>query len=273
MSKKYVPSFLKDQSTLTNSATSNQTSFWPGQKQSAPLSASNQFAALSDDPPMKKDKPVINTSLPAKEAPKLAPATLASLTSNGKGAISVVSSGTGPKMSFASKFAEKAKIASDPNYVPPPKPVDFTSEDDFPSLAAPAKPVTGAWSLKPKNEIVQPDTDKSTLSFADKAKEWAKQKEEEAEEARRKEIEEEKMRREAALHMRMNVIGINRYRRKYHDDEEDEENNYEQSSLGEDDDYEVPEYDEEPSEEEDEDEDGEFNQNVGWDGRRKDDLY
>jgi hypothetical protein len=270
MSKKYVPSFLKGQQSATvTPASSDSAPSWLSQRQSAPLAASNKFAALADDFNTKKEKPIVNTSLPAKEAPKLAPATLASLTGGGAPVVKSAATGSGPKKSFAAKFAEQAKIASDPNYKPPPKPVNFESEADFPSLGGPKKPAAGAWS-KPKNEVVESNAEKpTTLSFADKAKEWAKQKEEEAEEARRKAIEEEKKRREAALHRRMNIIGINRYRRQ-EEDEEDDYYNAEESSLGDDDSYEVPEFEEETSEEDD---DGEFNQNLGWDGRRKDDLY
>lgn len=269
MSKKYVPSFLKEQQSATvTPASSDSAPSWLSQRQSAPLAASNKFAALADDFNTKKEKPVVNTSLPAKEAPKLAPATLASITGGGA---PVGASGSGPKKSFAAKFAEQAKIASDPNYKPPPKPVNVESEDDFPTLGGPKKPAAGAWS-KPKNEVVESAPEKATtLSFADKAKEWAKQKEEEEEQARIKAMEEEKKQREAALHRRMNIIGINRYNRQYAaEDDEDEYYNAEESSLGDDDSYEVPEFEEETSEEEDEEE---FNQNVGWDGRRKDDLY
>lgn len=271
MSKKYVPSFLKEQqSTPTTSVnSSDSTPGWLSQRQSAPLTASNKFAALSDDFSMKKDKPVVNTSLPAKEAPKLAPATLASLT----GGASVATSGSsGPKKSFASKFAEQAKIASDPYYKPPPKPINVASEDDFPSLGGPTKAPTGAWGSKPKSEVVE--SEKTTLSFADKAKEWAKQKEEEEETARLNAIADEKRRRESQLHKRMNVLNFNRFKRQFveNGEEEDEYYNNEESSLGDDDSYEVPEGDEETSEEEYDDTD-EFNQNVGWDGRRKDDLY
>lgn len=270
MSKKYVPSFLKDQSAPSNPTTNTSTSFWPGQKPSTSLSSSNKFDALSDDFHMKKDKPIINTSLPAKEAPKLAPATLASITGGGA---TTVGNNSGPKKSFASKFAEQAKIAADPYYKPPPKPIDVTSENDFPSLGGPAKPATGAWGSKPKNETVQPE--KTALSFADKAKEWAKKKEEEEEEARQKAIEEEKRRREADLHKRMNVLNLGRFKRQYvnEDDEGDEYYNNEESSLGDDDSYEVPEGDGEPSEEEEDEDNDEFNLNVGWDGRRRDDLY
>lgn len=280
MSKKYVPSFLKDQQsnqapTPTNTNTS--ASFWPGQKTSAPLSSSNKFAALSDDFPMtKKDKPIVNTSLPAQQAPKLAPATLASLTSNGSAPVAASGgSGSGPKKSFAAKFAEQARIAADPDYKPPPKPVDFQSEDDFPALGAPKKAAAGAWGSKPAaaNVVVQPEK-AAGPSFAEKAKEWANKRAEEEEKARKKALREERLRREAALVKTMPILGLRR--RQDYDDDDDEEDfnpNYDESSLG-DDSYEMPDEDHEPSDEDEEDEEnGEFNQNVGWDGRRRDDLY
>lgn len=281
MSKKYVPSFLKDQQSNPTPApntntNSNTPSLWPGQKTSAPLSASNKFEALSEDFPMtKKDKSVVNTSLPAQLAPKLAPATLASITSNGSAPLASTSGGTGsgPKKSFASKFAEQTRIASDPNYKPPPKVVDVTSESDFPSLGAPKKPI-GAWGAKPAaNVVTEPDVKPAVTSFADKAKEWAKKKEEEAEKARRKAITEERRRREGELIRTLPILGFRR-RQDYNDEDEEEDYNpnYDESSLG-DDSYEVPENDGEPSEGDEEDEEDEFNQNVGWDGRRRDDLY
>jgi hypothetical protein len=265
MSKKYVPSFLKDQQSQpqSNTTSNNSSSFWPGQNSSS----TNKFAPLSDDFPMnKQEKPIVNTSLPAKQAPKLAPATLASLTSNGSTA--------GSKKSFASKFAEQVKIAEDPNYVPPPKPVDFKSEEDFPSLGGPKKPVaTGAWGAKPvvKNEVVEAKPEGP--SFADKAREWARKKEEDEEKARRRALRQERMKREAELIRTIPMMGFRR-RQEYDEDEDDDYNdNYNDgSSLG-DDSYEIPSEDESPEEDEDENEDGEFNQNVGWDGRRRDDLY
>jgi hypothetical protein len=283
MSKKYVPSFLKDQQSSstptqnTNTNTNTNASFWPGQKPAAPLSASNKFAALSDDFPMtKKEKAIVNTSLPAQLAPKLAPATLASITSNGSAPVaSSGGSGSGPKKSFASKFAEQARIAADPNYKPPPKPVDFKSEDDFPSLGGPKKPAAGAWGAKPAaNAVVESEEKPAVTSFADKAKEWANKRAEEAEKARQKAITEEKRRREAELVRSLPILGMRR-RQDYNDDDDDEDYNpnYDESSLG-DDSYEVPDEDEAPYDEEDDEEgEGEFNQNVGWDGRRKDDLY
>lgn len=280
MSKKYVPSFLKDQAQTPAAPTNNTTSatFWPGQKQSTPLTSSNKFAALSEDAP--STKPIINTSLPAKQAPKLAPMTLASATSNG--AVTMTGAGGttgGSKKSFASKFAEQVKIANDPNYKPPPKPVNFQSEDDFPSLGAPAKkPATNAVipASASSGSLASIPKSSSGQSFADLAKGWAKKKEDEAEEERLKAVRAEERRRENAM-FTGGFIGMRFGRNRqdnYDSDEEDDYNNrYGDEDLLDDDSYEAPDGDEEPSSEEDDGENGEFNQNVGWDGRRKDDLY
>lgn len=270
MSKKYVPAFLKEQQPNP----SNTASFWPGGNRSnttmPTLNTSNKFSALADDDAPKAPKPIVNTSLPAQQAPKLAPATLAALTSNGSVPVATGSSGSGsgPKKSFAAKFKEQVKAAETPGYVPPPKPVDFSSESDFPSLGGPGPK---------KNTVVLPPVQApSTQSFAEKAKEWAKKKEEDEEKAQREALRRERQRREAELLRKtMPMIGLKRYGRDEEDEDEDEYgyNNHEESSLGGDSDsYEVPEGDEEPSDEDDE-ENGEFNQDVGWDGRRRDDLY
>ena len=283
MSKKYVPSFLKDQQSTptpsnTNTQSNSNASRWSGQNTSTPLSASNKFAALSDDFTMnKKDKPIINTSLPAQLAPKLAPATLASITGGGSGAV-VGASASGSKKSFADKFKEQARIAADPNYKPPPKPINVQSEDDFPSLGAPKKAPSGAWGVKPSvapsNTVAESDEKPLAPSFAEKAREWATKKAEEEEKARMKAAMEEKARRDGLMMRTIPLMGMRRFRNNdYNDDEEDDYYNHnDASSLG-DDSYEVPEDDAQPSEEEDDEDNDEFNQNVGWDGRRKDDLY
>ena len=227
------------------------------------VSNDNKFAPLADD--YKREKPIINTSLPAKNAPTLAPATLASLTS-ASGASNVVTNGSGPKKSFASKFAEQVKIANDPNYKPPPKPINFSSEDDFPSLGGPKKPAAAASAVTAVKPV---DT-----KFADLAKGWAKQKEDEAEEAIRKAAREERRRRERErIIPTFNLI---RRHRAYDDDEDDEEDynpNYDESSLG-GDSYGVDDDDGGAPLSEDDDEDqGEFNNDIGWDGRKHGDLY
>ena len=253
MSKKYVPTFLKDQQTAP--ATSNG-SFWPGQNSNA----NNQFAALSEDFTMnKKEKPIVNTSLPAREAPKLAPATLASLTSAGAGASS------GSKKSFASKFAEQARAAEDPNYKPPPKPVDFTSTDDFPTLGGPKKPGNVVVQPKPVVEA------KPAGVYADMAKGWARQKEEAEEKARQKAARDARRQAEKEqLRRVMPSIRLHRRQEEYNSEDE-EDRPYDESSLGDSDSYEMPEDDQEPSEEEENEE--EFNNDIGYDGRRRGDLY
>jgi hypothetical protein len=263
MSKKYVPGFLKEQSPTP----SNTASFWPGGNRApSVLNTSNKFAALADDFP--KEKPIVNTSLPAKQAPKLAPATLASLTSNGSTPItnSSLSGGSGAKKSFASKFKEQVRAAEDPNYIPPPKLVNFESEEDFPSLGGPGP--------KKNTVVLPPVVAPSTQSFAEKAKDWAKKKEDEEEKARLHAIHMEQKRQQAEItRVTLPMFSLRRYKEEYEDEEDDYNNNHEESSLGGDSDsYEVPEC--EPEDDEDEDgENGEFNQDVGWDGRKRGDLY
>jgi len=280
MSKKYTLPFLIEQTIqkdititdipVTESSISSD-SFWSNRKKSISLNASNKFDVLSDDFHLKKDKPIVNTSLPAKEAPKLIPATLASITTNGSGSYNgtTVIPSFGSNKSFASKFSEHQKKISNPNYKPPPKPIDITSENDFPCIRA-----SNVTKLISNNEVIKPLIP-STNSFAEKAKEWAKQKKEVDDEIIRKILEDEKRVRESELNIRMNIIGFGNYRRKhitkYDEYDEDNNDNNEESSLG-DDSYEVPEEDEEPSEEDDNEED-ESNQPLGSDGRRKNDLY
>ena len=107
------------------------------------------------------------------------------------------------------------------------------------------------------------------------AKGWAKHKEDEEERARIKAEQEEKRRSEAMLMRSIPIIRGPRHIRKddCHNEDENQEDspNYEESSLGDDDSYEVPEGDTEPSDEDDEN--GEFNSDVGWDGRKRGDLY
>jgi hypothetical protein len=255
MSKKYVPTFLKDQQGSAAPANSNG-AFWPGQK-----TTTNQFAALSDDFTInKKEKPIVNTSLPAREAPKLAPATLASLTSTGASAAA-----PGAKKSFASKFAEQAKAASDPNYKPPEKPVDFTSTDDFPALGAPKNPTNVVAVPKPAVQA------KPAGVYADMAKGWAKQKEEAEEKARKKaERDARRAAEKEQLRRVMPSIRLHRREEEYYS-EDDEGRPYDESSLGDSDSYEMPEEDQEPSEDEENEE--EFNNDIGYDGRRRGDLY
>ena len=249
-----------------------------GQKMTTPLSASNKFAPLSDD--FNTAKPIINTSRPAKEAPKLAPMTLASATSNGAAPmVASGGSGGGPKKSFASKFAEQVKIANDPNYKPPPKPVNFESEDDFPSLGAPAKKPANTVAVPSPGSVASIPKSSSGQSFAELAKGWAKKKEDEAEEERQKAIREEQRRRENAVLSKGAMLmrfGRNRHADYDDEDEDDYDPSYGDDNLLDDDSYEAPSHDEaedEDSEEDQEQQDGEFNNTMGYDRRHRNDLY
>ena len=312
MSKKYVPSFLRGDALkegVVKEAALKEGALKEGALKEGALkegalkegleppsrnfsqqdrSNSNQFSRVSHD--HKKEKPV------TVEVPKLAPATLASITS-----LSPVSGETGKSGgSFASKFAEQVRISEDPNYQ---KPVDLSSTDDFPALGAVKKnnvvispfrppPMERRQPTeKPKLTELKPATS-SAPSFAEMASLWAKKKEDEdrekAEFQRKKELEEEKMRQAARLMKKVPVLGSigRRGISRGEGSEEEEENAYvnpdDQASLGGGSNY---EYEEEESFEGEDDEfaegdggheDGEeeeYNPNAGWDGRRKEDLY
>jgi hypothetical protein len=295
MSKKYVPSFLRGdalkegvvkEGALKEGALKEGLEPPSRNFSQQDRSNSNQFSRVSHD--HKKEKPV------TVEVPKLAPATLASITS-----LSPVSGETGKcGGSFASKFAEQVRISEDPNYQ---KPVDLSSTDDFPSLGTIKKNNVVIPPFKPPPMERRQPTEKPKLtelksgsapSFAEMASLWAKKKEDEdrekAEFQRRKELEEEKMRQAARLMKKVPVLGSigRRGISRGEGSEEEEENAYvnpdDQASLGGGSNY---EYEEDESFEGEDDEFGEgdgghedgeeeeYNPNAGWDGRRKEDLY
>jgi hypothetical protein len=240
MSKKWTPSISKDQQQGQNT---------------------NYFASL------------VNTSLPAKEAPKLAPATLASLTSKNGANQPVQPVVGGSSRSFAAKLAEQERSANDPNYVPPPKVLNFNSDNDFPTLGGPKKNNN---NVRPAPAQPRPVAPVTNGSFADLAKGWAKATQREEEKARRKALRAEARRREMELMRNMPTFNLMRRRQQEeYDDEEDYNPTYEEDNyLGESDSFEMESSEEEmPEEEQENEEDQEFNQNAVWDGRRRDDLY
>ena len=294
MSKKYIPSFLRGEvlkegaikegsegskgfeSAVRNNVEPSTRNF------SQERNNSSAFTKVSHD--YRKEKTV--------EVPKLAPATLASITS--LTANNATSKGSG---SFASKFAEHVHNSENPNYQ---KPVDLSSVDDFPALGAvrqknnviipPLKPqlaekLVEKLTEKPCLTELKLTTTTNAPSFAEMASMWAKKKENEdrenAEFNRRKELEEEKMRQAARLMKKQPILGsISRRIMEDRGEEEEEGNAYinpdEHSSLGGGSNYEYDEEDSfegEDSNEERHDDDEDDNPNVGWDGRRKEDLY
>jgi hypothetical protein len=184
---------------------------------------------------------LVNTSLPAKEAPKLVPATLASLT----GDVSSMAS------SFNGMNLDKVSI-----YKGNPKQAALT-EDDFPTLGS-----------KPAAKVAKP-----AMNFAEKAREWAvKQKEDEriaAEEAEKERVRintermiKEKAEKEEKLY-RKTLITIASVKRTNELERYNDENNL---SDDEEEPYESP-----LEEEEEDDEQDEYH--SYWDGRRYRDDY
>jgi hypothetical protein len=264
---RYVPAFLKEQHQANNSPTDN--SGW-NTVESRHKGSSNGF------PMNRRDRP---DDTPRKQ---VIPATLASLTAAGGGGGSVNSGGN---MSFASKFTERVKVAQDPNYVPPPKPLNMNSQDDFPTLGLKSSKPSMANSMTNKvtpeptirQNVMTTQTvmaQKPAGKWASMAKAWAQQDEDEREAEHAREVEEERKRREMELlrSMPFPTFGHKRYNEYSgeYDDEEDEYNQDDKDSFV----YESSDTEDEPSEHgEGEGEDGEFNSNTVWDGRRKDDLY
>jgi hypothetical protein len=242
MSGKYVPPSMRNQhrNTYTNITTPANVSGGASVMHDASVSS----ASMSHNV---KPSTLVNTSLPAKEAPSLVPGTLASLTSSGD-VPSVTSS-------FKNMELDKVSIYKGNNITKKPN----LTEDDFPTLGA--KPVTKA-SVKP------------AMNFAEKSREWAaKQKEDEriaAEEAEKESIRlsvermmKEKEKQEEQFYKKK-IVSIASLRRTA--ELEDEYN-----------DRYVPEEEDEPYEspleEEEEDKEEEEEYNSHWDGRRYRDEY
>lgn len=146
MSKKYVPRFLKNQDdSLTDSVmytTGKSIVYSSGYSKNDTMGG----------------KPLVNTSLPAKEAPSLVPRTLASLTSNGERT-------TPDTVERSYVYKPRNKAAN----------VNLSSDQDFPSLGGVSKKQTE------ESAAAKP-------SFASMAKDWAKKQKEE-EEIQKKEAE------------------------------------------------------------------------------------
>ena len=103
MSKKYVPRFLQ------NESGSDSTPSIP-YKTGRSIVYSSGYSKNDTT-----EKPLVNTSLPAKESPALAPATLASLTSNGETAPSAPArfAAYKPRGKFESGGSRDVNLTSD----------------------------------------------------------------------------------------------------------------------------------------------------------------
>lgn len=194
---------------------------------------------------------LVNTSLPAKMAPKLAPATLASLTTNHEAAapkpyslserLSALKTGTGS--SGFSPYQKHYQAPSSVALTSVKKPTN--TEEEFPSLGA-AKPKAAVASGKP--------------SFSELSRDWGKkQKEEEEktkEEAKKEADHQRQLLQEQEKRQNIRIIPFRIVKKK------EKKDDLPLSDLSDD----PPmEYEEEEEEEECED---------GWNGRKhRDELY
>jgi hypothetical protein len=248
--RKYVPSFLR-----------NQGANGSGVAGGAGTSV-NRFAAFDDDFEAPKAANTIVAPVSS-----LKPATLASITSDSK-----------PKGgSYAARFSEKSRY-DDKRGVSTAvevKKTDISSEEQFPTLGGVAKKVSGAWG-KPA-AIAASEGKLSTL-----AQQWAKQKEEEEAAAEVMRLAEEKKRAEEemlalALKNSAKRCGFGFENPDYSEEDYFHNPYATQELLADEDSVELPSEDE-PSDgdefgDDEYDENGEHNPNIGYDGRRKDDLY
>jgi len=200
-------------------------------------------------PSFMRDKTLVNTSLPAKEAPQLAPATLASLTSAGTATATVTTT--------ASITSTLSNLRLEKKSVYQPLSNVHLTDDDFPTLGS-KKPV--------KTALVQ------GANFASLSREWAKKQEEDAiiakevAEKERSRIQAEQFLRQKeakeAEEFRIRNIMLPIKRNKKEEQVLDIGGNESDGSIAES--YDSPpeiEYEEEEEEEEEE-------MNSHWDGRR-----
>jgi len=172
--------------------------------------------------------------------------------------------------SYSSRFAEQERIKNNPNYVPPQKPVNISSEDDFPTLGVP-------------KVVSIPTPDKSFIKMAEG---WGKKiKEDDEANRRRIQTDEDERRR---------IAKENYLKEKYGDDKhkivgknksilKNRKNEYYVKEIGtykpivdntlEEDSVESCPSHEEEEEDDDESQEDEFNTNIGYERRHRDELY
>lgn len=233
MSSRYVPPALRNGNTA---ATTHATHSTHG------TTVRNGSVSPSSVHDSVKTPSLVNTSLPAKEAPKLVPATLASLT----GDVSSMNS------AFKGMNLDKVSIYNGSH-----KKVNLT-ENDFPSLGRPSLTQTAT----------------PAMNFAEKAREWAKKQKEDAriaaEEAEKERVRinvermmKEKEEKEAKIYKKT-LISIPSVKKTSELDRYDDEHD----NLS---DYEEEPYESPVEEEEEEEEQEEYHSH--WDGRRYRDEY
>jgi hypothetical protein len=246
--RKYVPSFLKNQTATPNAGAGSST---------------NQFAAFDDD----FVAPKAATATPTMTAPT----TLASTTSTKS---NPYKGGT-----YAQRFSNEKALAgsgrASSTLASTTIKVDTSSENQFPILGGAVKKQAGAWGKKSEE-------DESKTKFASLAKGWAKQTEDEEVAAELKRREEEKKRQEEEMLAALLKSSSKRIKTDGLENPDILEDDYfsnpytSHDQLNDEDSVEMPSEEESTEDDEDEDyidENGEYNINIVYDGRRKDDLY
>lgn len=177
--------------------------------------------------------------------------------------------------SYSSRFAEQERIKNNPNYVPPQKPVNISSEDDFPTLGVPKVPI-----------LAVPKVATSGQTLIQMAEGWGKKiKEDDEANRRRIQTDEDERRR---------IAKENCLKEKYGDDKQKivgknksiikaRKNEYYVKEIGaykpivdntlEEDSVESCPSHEEEEEDDDESQEDEFNTNIGYERRHRDELY
>jgi len=182
-----------------------------------------------------------------------------------------------PTRSYSNRFSEQTRIRNDPNYVPPQKAVNISSEDDFPSLG------TNVSTSVAKSSSVSWSSSKDCIKMAE---EWGKKNEEDERANRARIIKAEDDRRRIAKEQmkeekkqKMNVkeettkskliiraknkdTFYDQYEHKFKNIEDIEEDSFESG----------PSHDEEEVIDDDVD-DEEFNADISYERRNKGELH
>lgn len=206
---------------------------------------------------------LVNTSLPAKEAPPLPPKTLASLTS-----LTTNTSNESTTRSFSSRFSEKLNLTENKSTYKPlkPKTANLSSDQEFPSLST-------------KNTPRPTSTPTPNNNYATLARTWGQQKKEDDEKTKKQTKEEadkkHQQQKQEEAERRFYKLGVSSihskvlHNRNESDDEKYDLGNNNNTKPDDDyDSYESPTPDEYEDESDDDDDDDDT-----WNRRNKHDLY
>lgn len=226
-------------------------------------------------------RPKISTE----QNPRMATSSTSSATLS-SGTMASLTKAKEPTRSYSNRFSEQTRIRNDPNYVPPQKSVNISSEDDFPSLGPNVTSVTSVSTSVNTNVTSVTKSWSSSKDCIKMAEEWGKKNEEDeranrariikAEDDRRR-IAKEQMKEEKKQKMNVKeettksklIIRetnkdkfYDQYEHKFKNIEEIEEDSFESG----------PSHDEEEFIDDD-DVDEEFNADISYERRNKGELH